>query len=342
MSVSGATSNGQTNMRQFLANAIRRPRVPKRIAARFLPLTQNIRQIIEQSLRANFFADPTLHGTVPDTYLLTPEGQADLESHIAGRLEVFRTWTIPWLDSLFKLDGAKILEIGCGTGASTVALSEQGAQVVGVDVSGATLAAARDRCQAYGLQPKFVEANATSIGSLFAGERFEAILFFAVVEHLTWEERIRSLKAAWDLLPVNGILAVIEAPNRLWYVDIHTTDEPFYNWLPDETAVAYTRYLNAGPSRHLFSEPAEEAKIELARLGRGVSYHDFVIALDIPSDRLPVVGHMAEFHERKWGSAVAQLTAGTRYRKFLSSVVPGLHPAFLQPSLDLAFKKNGS
>ncbi len=342
MSASGANSNGRGSLRQLVGSATRRPRVPQRIREKFLPLTPPIRQAVEQSLRNNFFADPTLHGAVPEAYLGTAEGQADLERHVAGRLGLFRTWTVPWLDSLLKLDGARILEVGCGTGASTVALAEQGADVVGLDVSAATLASARDRCAAYGLKADFVECNATSMVSRFAGQKFDAILFFAVVEHLTWEERIQSLKAAWDLLPANGLLAVIEAPNRLWYVDIHTTDEPFYNWLPDDAAIAYTRYLDSGPSRHLFAEPAEQAKLQLARLGRGVSYHDFVIAWNIPRDRLPVAGYMAEYHDSKWRSAIARLSAGGRYRKLLSSVAPGLHPAFLQPSLDLAFRKHGS
>ncbi|HUK42829.1 MAG TPA: methyltransferase domain-containing protein [Candidatus Bathyarchaeia archaeon] len=337
----GTKSTAQGGMRQLLRNATQRPRVPQRLRDRFRPLTPEIRHAVEQSLRGSFFADKSVQGAVSDSYLATPEGQADLESHVAGRLELFRLWPIPWLDSLLKLEGARILEIGCGTGASTVALAEQGAQVVGLDVSGATLAAARDRFAAFGLKADFVESNATTIASQFAGQKFDAILFFAVVEHLTWDERIRCLKAAWDLLPANGMLAVIEAPNRLWYVDIHTTNEPFYNWLPDETAIAYTRYIG-GPSRHLFAEPAEEAKLQLARLGRGVSYHDFVIAWNIPPEKLSVAGYLAEFHETKWHSLLAPLSSGGRYRKLLSSAAPGLHPAFLQPSLDLAFRKPGS
>jgi len=342
MTMPAGNSNARVSMRRRAAAAIRRPRVPQHIRDKFLPLTPEIRRAVEGSLRANFYADRSVHRTAPEVYLNTPEGQADLESHVVGRLQAFRTWIAPWLDSLMKLDGARILEIGCGTGASTVALGEQGCEVVGLDVSAPALASARDRSTAYGLKPEFVEANATSIGSRFSGEKFDAILFFAVVEHLTWDERIRSLKAAWDLLPDQGILAVIEAPNRLWYVDIHTTDEPFYNWLPDETAIAYTRYLNGGPSRHLFAEPPEQAKLHLARLGRGVSYHDFVIAWNIPPERLPVAGYVAQFHGRKWQSAIARLSAASRYRKLLASVAPGVHPAFLQPSLDLAFKKLGS
>ena len=336
-------SHAGFSIEQILRTATRLPRIPRHIRDRWLPLSPERRHAVEDSLRRNFFADRNnrLCSQSPDVYLETTEGKADFDNHVVGRLQLFREWTIPWLDSLFKLEGVRILEIGCGTGASTVALAEQGAQVVGVDISAAALGSARDRCEAYGLRAEFVETNATNISSLFAGKKFDAILFFAVVEHLTWQERITSLKGAWELLAANSILAVLEAPNRLWYMDIHTTNQPFYLWLPDEAAIAYTRYID-GPSRHLFAEPAEEARIHLARLGRGVSFHDFVIAWNIPPSQLPVAGYMAEFHERRWRSALARLTAGTRYRKFLLSVAPEVHAAFLQPSLDLAFRKTGT
>lgn len=330
--------NGSGITRQ-LRSFLRRPRIPTLIRSHFLPLSLDISAVVEQSLRDNFFAHTNNLNKSPEAYLETTEGRADLDDHLAGRLQVFRTRIIPWLNSLFKLNGARVLEIGSGTGASTVALAEQGAQVVGVDISAAALATARDRCEAYEVRAKFVEANATALASMFRRGDFDFILFFAVLEHLTWTERIESLRAAWDLLDANSILAVIEAPNRLWYVDIHTTDEPFYNWLPDEAAIAYTRYIE-GPSSELFREPFEKAKVSLARSGRGVSYHDFVIAWDILASKLPVIGYANEFHENWLGKTVGRLSAGSRYRKFLSKVVPDLHPAFLEASLDLAFRKS--
>jgi 2-polyprenyl-3-methyl-5-hydroxy-6-metoxy-1,4-benzoquinol methylase len=340
MCFTGKSSGAYSGLARLARTAVRRPRVPQHLRRRYLPLNSDSKATVENSLRRNFFSDreTTLCNQAPDAYLGTPEGKADLENHVLGRLQAFRQWTLPWLDSLFKLDGAYILEIGCGTGASTIALAEQGAHVTGVDVSAPALQSARDRCAVYGLTAEFVQTNATEIASVSPGRKFDAILFFAVLEHLTWGERIDSLRAAWDLLPPNGVLAVIEAPNRLWYVDIHTTQEPFYHWLPDETAIAYTRHIGQYPSR-LFEEPEPEALLHLARLGRGVSYHDFVIAWNIAPEKLPVAGHMAKFHERALDVAMTRFSPGGRFRRFLARVAPGLHPAFLQPSLDLAFRR---
>jgi 2-polyprenyl-3-methyl-5-hydroxy-6-metoxy-1,4-benzoquinol methylase len=130
------------------------------------------------------------------------------------------------------LSGARILEIGCGTGASTVALAEQGAQVTAVDLDGSALEVARVRCDAYGVRATFIEANAVD-----AIQPADMIVFFACLEHMTYEERIESLRKAWEVLPPHGILAVVDTPNRLWYFDGHTALTPFFNWLPHELAM---------------------------------------------------------------------------------------------------------
>ena len=31
----------------------------------------------------------------------------------------------------------------------------------------------------------------------------------------------------------NGLLVIVEAPNRLWLEDTHTSELPFFQWLPD-------------------------------------------------------------------------------------------------------------
>src|ERR1051325_2899198 len=98
-------------------------------------LSKNFRAIdkqqiasLELSLRDNYFI------RFPEEYLSTDFGKDDLQDHLFNRLETNRNMIVPWLDEVRPLQGTSILEIGCGTGASTVALAEQGAEVSGGDV----------------------------------------------------------------------------------------------------------------------------------------------------------------------------------------------------------------
>lgn len=71
-------------------------------------------QQIEASLRANYFIEQDAWYS-DSNYLTTEAGQADLQDHLDGRLNNFRSTVIPWLNSVKPLANARILEIGCGT-----------------------------------------------------------------------------------------------------------------------------------------------------------------------------------------------------------------------------------
>src|SRR5580765_4666694 len=87
----------------------------------------------------------------------------DLEETLRGRIAWDRRFVIPWLNSARPLDGLRVLEIGCGTGPSTVALAEQGAVVTGIDIDPDTIADARERCAAHNVSATMYVANAESI-----------------------------------------------------------------------------------------------------------------------------------------------------------------------------------
>ena len=126
---------------------------------------------------------------------------------------------IPWLDAVCGLRDSKILEIGCGTGASTLALVEQGAAVTAVDVDGASLRVAKDRLRLYGCEASFLEANAKDVPRLLAGQAFDLVVFFGTLEHLTHDERLAAMRGTWGMIQHGGYWAVVETPNRLWYFD---------------------------------------------------------------------------------------------------------------------------
>lgn len=69
--------------------------------------------------------------------------------------------------------GARILDIGCGTGRHTVALARRGYVMTGLDLSAGMLARARQRAQAAGVEVTLIEGDATR----FAFDRpFDAAL----------------------------------------------------------------------------------------------------------------------------------------------------------------------
>ena len=58
--------------------------------------------------------------------------------------------------------GMAVLDVGCGTGATSLAMARMGASVTGLDVSTPMLGLARSRAAAAGLDIAFIEADASS------------------------------------------------------------------------------------------------------------------------------------------------------------------------------------
>jgi 2-polyprenyl-3-methyl-5-hydroxy-6-metoxy-1,4-benzoquinol methylase len=218
---------------------------------------------------ADFIVDNYMH---PREYWDTEQGADDLKGLASERLESDRRTYIPWLNSLTPLAGASVLEIGFGTGSSTVALAEQGAHVTGIDIEPSTLLVAQERCRLYG-----VHADLQISDSLNFDSRFDFVVFFASLEHMLPAERLTNLVTAADLVQPGGWLVVIEAPNRLWHYDSHTSWLPFFEWLPDELALQYLQYSPREVLQKLSTNP--DGLTEMRRWGRGVSFHEIDIAL---------------------------------------------------------------
>lgn len=290
--------------------------------------------MIETSLRHNnYFHD--------NAYLSSAEGQLDLQAHLYGQLDKCRNIVIPWLSDARPLDGASVLEIGCGTGSSTVAIAEQGATVTAVDILDSSLAVAKDRCRVYGLDVNFFNANATEVHEKFRGQNFDFIIFFASLEHLTNSERIPALRNTWDMLPKCGFLCVYDAPNRLWFYDHHTSRLPFYHWLPDDLAFLYSRFSPREPFCNRFREKNNQMELDFLRLGRGVSFHEFELAIKKAED-LDVISSMVLFLRKRSivFRVLWKMLAESRYESFLVQVGPKIHRGFYQRTLDLIIRKD--
>jgi S-adenosylmethionine-dependent methyltransferase len=259
----------------------------------------------------------------------TPKGIQDLEWQLWRRTDKFRSLYGRWLSDTLGRAPQRILEIGCGTGSSTLALTERGHHVDVTDIDPGSIDVALLRCAQAG----------HAIGESFAGSledyakihdvaAYDAIVLWASLEHMTIAERLGNLRLAHDRMRAGSRLLVLECPNRLWLNDAHTSQKPFYHWLPDELIIAAG--LMAGAHDQL----------SLYRLGRGASYHEFQAA-GIPVGRDSIIDSLQDWGRRrnllkrlKW-----LVVREAFYERGLMRLAPEIHPAFFHEHLDLCLTK---
>ena len=142
-----------------------------------------------------------------------------------------------------RFDQSRILDFGCGSGASTVALGRMvsAREIVGLDLGADNLRIAQARLDFHGMShvrlllspsPRDLPPN---IG------RFDFVLLSAVLEHLLPTERRSLLPTLWRLLEPGGVLFISETPSRWLPIETHTTGLPLINYLPRRVALGYAR-----------------------------------------------------------------------------------------------------
>ncbi|WP_405206755.1 class I SAM-dependent methyltransferase [Aquimarina sp. LLG6339-5] len=303
---------------------------PKKMQQKHTAFSKEQLEELTKSLKENY-----LDRGNTKSRLSTEEYNQAISGQLFERLYYNRNRIAPWLHSVKDLNGASILEIGCGTGISTLALSEQGAKVVGVDVDAGALEVAKDRMKIAGYEAELHHVNGEEIEKNFKDQKFDFIIYYAVLEHMTISERLESLKQAWGMLSKGGYLAVIETPNRLWYYDSHTAALPFYDWLPDDLGYYYSKFSSRKNFKDSYRELDDESMMKFKRWGRGASYHEFEVAI-APLNEINVVSSLMKFEK----SAFLKVGfKGLRYIKFLKSLNKNLTSGFCYPYLDIVIKK---
>lgn len=216
----------------------------------------------------------------------TPEGE-HIDAFFNRSINYFNSM-VPWINEVFPLADASVLEVGCGTGAASCAMAQVCGRIDAYDIDDQSLAQARERSAYLGvtnvtfhqLDPHW--ALPENIGSFPADHRrqFDAILLPAMLEHMRITERISALSWLWTLLRPKGILVIYDTPNRLYPYDIHSFRMPFADWLPDELMLMYaSRSPRAGFADALADSP--DPVHTMYRLGRGASFHEFDIAIGL-------------------------------------------------------------
>jgi 2-polyprenyl-3-methyl-5-hydroxy-6-metoxy-1,4-benzoquinol methylase len=147
--------------------------------------------------------------------------------------------------------GARLLDFGSGSGASTVRLARMlpETSVVGVELEEDFVDIARRRIQHRRL-PRCEFLLSPSPDSL-PDElgTFQFVNLGAVYEHLLPDERRRLIPQLWSLLDPGGVLFVNQLPYRWYPIEQHTTGLPLLNYLPRPLAhrVAAARSQRVDP-----------------------------------------------------------------------------------------------
>jgi len=152
-------------------------------------------------------------------------------------------WALLSYVSENKFDKARILDFGCGAGASSIALCRMfpSADVVGFELEEKALEVARARADFYELSKlRFVlSPSGTELPPKIG--QFDYIVMSGVFEHLLPDERVSLLPKLWEALKANGILFLRETPHRYFPIETHTTGLPLLNYLPSTLALTVVR-----------------------------------------------------------------------------------------------------
>ncbi len=210
--------------------------------------------------------------------------ESDMTEEIYRRVDRFHDALIPWISRVCDLNHATVLEIGSGTGSSTLAFAPYVKHIHCYEIESSTTEIAKARLGFFGI------SNVTFAETLFnndcsfvkEGGKADLILLVAVLEHVHFHEFQTILKDAYDALKPGGVILIAETPNRLSMNDYHTSWIPFFQWLPPEVADRYAHYAPRTQFKYEMDAFAARNEIgtsshreHVVRWGRGVSYHDF-------------------------------------------------------------------
>lgn len=238
-----------------------------------------------------------------------------------------------------SLEGKRVLDFGCGSGASLGVLSRSypKAAFVGIELSGDLLRIARHRVDFHGLAN--VDLHTSPAPNQLPADlgTFDVVLLNAVVEHLLPQERHELLPAIWRLVRPGGALLVRETPHRYFPIEVHTTSLPILNYLPDGMAMAMAKRF----SRRVGSA---STWADLLRRGiRGATVGEIRRHLTAAGEGRPIptaprFGDANDMIEL-WYRGEASITRSKRFAYKCARLLKAVTGLELPPWLSLAFFK---
>jgi 2-polyprenyl-3-methyl-5-hydroxy-6-metoxy-1,4-benzoquinol methylase len=151
-----------------------------------------------------------------------------------------------------SLSGKRILDFGCGFGASSHCFLRRGADtIVAADLVQENTDFARLFFARRGFARSVDVRHEDVVPGLKSGE-YDVIWLQAVMEHLLPGERRDYLPRFWEALRPGGVLVITETPNRFWPRETHTTGGRW--WLPWKSHQNVFRTLRREPKYQRYTD----------------------------------------------------------------------------------------
>lgn len=280
-------------------------------------------ELIFEIKGASYLCDEIHRDTDPD-YV-----QKDLEEDLTGYFK--------------KADfaGKRILDFGCGSGASSMILSRMfpESEIVGVELEEKLLRIAEARLKFYNYPN--IKLCASPSGNELPPNigQFDFVIMSAVYEHLLPEERQIVMPKVWESIKPNGHLFLNMTPHRWFPIEHHTTGLPLLNYFPAPVALSLTRKFSSR------IDPAESWETLLRRGIRGGTEKEIIRILARDSNSKPVLIEPSQKDLKDridlWYSQLNRQNHSTvkKLLKFSLKTIRAVSGATLVPNLSLVIKK---
>jgi SAM-dependent methyltransferase len=137
------------------------------------------------------------------------------------------------------VDGCDLLHLQCHIGTDTICLARRGARVVGLDLSGASIDAARELAAECGAQVEYVQSDVYAAVEALGGRRFDVV--YTGKGALCWLPDLhRWARVVAELLRPGGVL---------YAIDFHPVLQAADGEQPANGLLLSGNYLGAGPER---------------------------------------------------------------------------------------------
>lgn len=175
---------------------------------------------------------------------LTAQGWAEIynEDKLDSVLEHLRADDYsPWTTEMFKLTeaGESILEIGCGSGETSLALAKKGRIVSALDYSKSSIRIVEEVVKRYGSEINVQTYCLDALGELpFTDQQFDCVFHAGLLEHFSQSERIEMLKR-WKRICKRMVSMIPNAnsvPYRMWKETLERENRwPYGIEMPQQT-----------------------------------------------------------------------------------------------------------